>query len=154
MKTPSFETHLDQKREERIAGFLESEWDVSCHKLPISYGLDYWIESKEKCYWCEVKCRSIPYAKYDTLILSANKLTKGSMHSIATGYPFIIVFGMTDGVYMHTWRSEQRYEIMMNISQDPTYAEDNEPYVHIPKSQIEILRETPLGYLSSDIGYS
>ena len=32
MKTPSLETHHDQKRkeEERVAGFLEGLWGVSC----------------------------------------------------------------------------------------------------------------------------
>lgn len=48
MKTPSFESIDDQKREERVAGFLEGLWGVSCHKLPVSYSLDYWIESVEK----------------------------------------------------------------------------------------------------------
>ena len=55
MKTPSLESREDQKREERVAGFLEGLWGVSCHKLPTSYSLDYWIESQEKNYWCEVK---------------------------------------------------------------------------------------------------
>ena len=44
MKTPSLESREDQKREERVAGFLEGLWGVSCHKLPPSYSLDYWIE--------------------------------------------------------------------------------------------------------------
>jgi hypothetical protein len=48
MKTPSLESREDQKREERVAGFLEGLWGVSCHKLPTSYSLDYWIESQEK----------------------------------------------------------------------------------------------------------
>ena len=48
MKTPSLETRDDQKREERVAGFLEGLWGVTCHKLPTSYSLDYWIESKKK----------------------------------------------------------------------------------------------------------
>ena len=50
MKVPSLETRDDQKREERVAGYLEGVWDVTCHKLPTSYSLDYWIESREKCY--------------------------------------------------------------------------------------------------------
>ena len=50
MIKPSLETIDDQKREERVAGYLEGKWDVTCHKLPVSYGLDYWIESKEKSF--------------------------------------------------------------------------------------------------------
>ena len=69
MKTPSLETRDDQKREERVAGFLEGLWGVTCYKLPVVYSLDYWIESKEKSYWCEVKCRSISADKYDTFIV-------------------------------------------------------------------------------------
>ena len=36
MKTPSLETKDDQKREERVAGFLEGLWGVTCHKS-VSY---------------------------------------------------------------------------------------------------------------------
>ena len=35
MKKPSFETIDDQKREERVAGYIEGAWDVTCHKLPL-----------------------------------------------------------------------------------------------------------------------
>ena len=89
MKTPSLESREDQKREERVAGFLEGLWGVSCHKLPPSYSLDYWIESAESNYWCEVKCRTFAYDKYDTMIISTNKLRKGSSFALATGVPFI-----------------------------------------------------------------
>ena len=44
---PKMENINDQKREERVAGFIEGLWNVRCHKLPVSYGLDYWCESKE-----------------------------------------------------------------------------------------------------------
>ena len=44
---PKMETINDQKREERVAGFIEGLWNVRCNKLPVSYGLDYWCESKE-----------------------------------------------------------------------------------------------------------
>ena len=77
MRKPSLETREDQKREERVAGFLEGAWGVTCHKLPVQYALDYWIESKERCFWCEVKVRTFAFDKYDTLILSESKLRKG-----------------------------------------------------------------------------
>ena len=54
MKTPSLESREDQKREERVAGFLEGLWGVSCHKLPPSYSLDYWIESALKKKVCKL----------------------------------------------------------------------------------------------------
>ena len=50
---PKMETINDQKREERVAGFIEGLWGVRCHKLPVSYGLDYWCESKESSFWME-----------------------------------------------------------------------------------------------------
>ena len=96
MKTPSLETRDDQKREERVAGFLEGLWGVTCYKLPVVYSLDYWIESKEKSYWCEVKCRSISADKYDTFIVSANKFRKGVSFANATGVPFIMVWAMKE----------------------------------------------------------
>ena len=96
MKKPSLETRDDQKREERVAGYLEGAWNVTCHKLPVQYSLDYWIESKDRCYWCEVKVRSFAFEKYDTLILSVSKLRTGASFARATKVPFIMVFAMTE----------------------------------------------------------
>ena len=141
MKTPSFETVDDQKREERVAGFLEGLWGVSCHKLPVSY-------------WCEVKCRTFAFDKYDTLIISTNKLRKGSSFALATGVPFIIVYAMTDGIYMHEWDKDATYDVRMNVSDNPTYDEDNEPYIHIPQEDWVCLSDKPLGMDRSEIGFS
>ena len=154
MKTPSFETRDDQKREERVAGFLEGLWGVSCHKLPVSYSLDYWIESIEKSYWCEVKCRTFAFEKYDTLIISTKKFRKGSSFALATGVPFIIVYAMTDGLYMHEWNKDSVYDVRMNVSDNPTYDEDNEPYIHIPQEDWVCLSDKPLGMDRSEIGFS
>jgi len=153
MKTPSLETRDDQKREERVAGFLEGLWGVTCHKLPTSYSLDYWIESKEKSYWCEVKCRTFGYDKYDTLILSMNKFRKGASYTLATGIPFISVFAMTDGLYYHEWEKDTIYDIRMNVNPTPQYEEDNEPYVHIHKDKITCLSDKPLGMDRNEIGF-
>jgi len=152
MKVPSLETRDDQKREERVAGYLEGVWDVPCHKLPTSYSLDYWIESKEKCYWCEVKVRTFEYDKYDTFILSVAKLRNGASFATATKVPFITVYAMTDGLYYHEWDPNHVYDIRMNLSPDPTYDDDNEPYAHIPKDMIKCITDKPLGLDRNEIG--
>lgn len=152
MKKPSLETREDQKREERVAGFLEGAWGVTCHKLPVQYALDYWIESKEKCFWCEVKVRTFAFDKYDTLILSVSKLRKGASYTRSTGVPFITVFAMTDGLYYHQWDPNHVYDIIMNLSPNPEYDDDNEPYAHIPKHMIECISEQPLGMDRNEIG--
>ena len=152
MKKPSLETRDDQKREERVAGFIEGKWGVACHKLPVSYGLDFWIESKSLCYWCEVKCRSFGIDKYETLIVSSAKLLKGASYTHATGVPFIIIFAMTDGVYYHEWDPNHIYDIRMNLSTEPTYQDDNEPYAHIPKDMLICLSNKPLGMDRNEIG--
>ena len=152
MKVPSLETRDDQKREERVAGYLEGVWDVTCHKLPTSYSLDYWIESREKCYWCEVKVRTFEYDKYDTFIFSVAKLRNGASFATATKVPFITVYAMTDGLYYHEWDPNHVYDIRMNLSPDPTYDDDNEPYAHIPKDMIKCITDKPLGLDRNEIG--
>ena len=152
MKVPSLETRDDQKREERVAGYLEGVWDVTCHKLPTSYSLDYWIESREKCYWCEVKVRTFEYDQYDTFILSVAKLRNGASFATATKVPFITVYAMTDGLYYHEWDPNHVYDIRMNLSPDPTYDDDNEPYAHIPKDMIKCITDKPLGLDRNEIG--
>ena len=153
MRTPSLETREDQKREERVAGFLEGAWNVTCHKLPTSYSLDYWIESKEKCYWCELKCRTFTSDKYDTFILSVNKLRKGASYTRSTGIPFIVVYAMTDGLFYHEWDDKHEYDIRMNISPEAKYDDDNEPYAHIPRDMIKCITDKPLGMDRNEIGF-
>ena len=153
MKTPSLETKDDQKREERVAGFLDGLWGVTCHKLPTNYSLDYWIESKNNCFWCEVKCRSFPATKYETFIVSANKLRKGASFARSSGVPFIIVWAMKDSVWYHQWDPEHEYDIRMNLKEDPKFEEDNEPYVHFPKDICKCLSEKPLGLDREEIGF-
>ena len=54
------------------------------------------------------------------LIISTNKLRKGSSFALATGVPFIIVYAMTDGIYMHEWKKDPFvYDVRMNVSDNP-----------------------------------
>ena len=142
---PKMETINDQKREERVAGFIEGLWNVRCNKLPVSYGLDYWCESKEVSFWMEVKCRTFPIDKYDTIILSASKLRMGAALSQATNYPFVIVYAMTDSVYSHTWRADYPYDVRFGTVAEPVYEEDSEPYIHFNKDELECLSPHPAG---------
>ena len=149
---PKMETINDQKREERVAGFIEGLWNVRCHKLPTSYGLDYWCESKESCFWLEVKCRSFGIDRYDTLLLSASKLRMGSALSLATNHPFLVVFAMTDSVYGHTWKKDKVYDVRYGTIEEPIYEEDSEPYIHLAKEELDCLSEHALGFDRDELG--
>ena len=149
---PKMETINDQKREERVAGFIEGLWNVRCHKLPTSYGLDYWCESKDSCFWLEVKCRSFGIDRYDTLLLSASKLRMGSALSLATNHPFLIVFAMTDSVYGHTWKKDKVYDVRYGTIEEPIYEEDSEPYIHLAKEELDCLSEHALGFDRDELG--
>jgi|TARA_R110000796_G_scaffold31517_2_gene83517 hypothetical protein len=149
---PKMETISDQKREERVAGFIEGLWDVRCNKLPVSYGLDYWCESSDSCFWLEVKCRSFGIDRYDTLLLSTSKLRMGAALSLATGHPFVLVFAMTDSVYSHTWKAGKEYDVRFGTIAEPIYEEDSEPYVHLSKDEMTCLSEHPLGFDREEMG--
>ena len=149
---PKMENINDQKREERVAGFIEGLWNVRCHKLPVSYGLDYWCESKETSFWLEVKCRTFGIDKYDTLLLSASKLRMGSALSLATNQPFVIVYAMTDSVYSHTWKRDHIYDVRFGTIAEPIYEEDSEPYIHFGKDELECLSPHPLGFDREEMG--
>ena len=68
MKTPSLESREDQKREERVAGFLEGLWGVSCHKLPTKLFFRLLDRVGKKKIIIGVKLNVVPFAydKYDT----------------------------------------------------------------------------------------
>ena len=101
----------------------------------------------------DVTATVISFDKYDTLIISTKKLRKGSSFALATGVPFIIVYAMTDGLYMHEWKEDHVYDVRMNISDNPTYDEDNEPYIHIPQEDWVCLSDKPLGMDRNEIGF-
>ena len=149
---PKMETISDQKREERVAGFIEGLWNVRCNKLPVSYGLDYWCESKEVSFWMEVKCRTFSIERYDTLLLSASKLRMGAALSMATNHPFVIVYAMTDSVYSHTWQRDKVYDVRFGTIKEPIYEEDSEPYIHFSRDELECLSPHPLGFDSEEMG--
>tara|TARA_R100001082_G_scaffold104952_1_gene76705 strand:+ start:280 stop:759 length:480 start_codon:yes stop_codon:yes gene_type:complete len=152
MAKPKMETINDQKREERVAGFIEGLWDVRCHKLPVSYGLDYWCESKESSFWMEVKCRSFGINKYETLLLSASKLRMGAALSLATNRPFVLVFAMTDSVYSHTWAKDKVYDVRFGTIAEPQLPEDSEPYIHLHQTDLVCLSDSPLGFDRDELG--
>jgi hypothetical protein len=152
MAKPKMETINDQKREERVAGFIEGLWDVRCHKLPVSYGLDYWCESKESSFWMEVKCRSFGIDKYETLLLSASKLRMGAALSLATNRPFVLVFAMTDSVYSHTWDKNKVYDVRFGTVAEPQLPEDSEPYIHFSKNDLTCLSDSALGFDRDELG--
>jgi len=149
---PKMETINDQKREERVAGFIEGLWGVSCNKLPVSYGLDYWCESKQSSFWLEVKCRSFGIDRYDTLLLSASKLRMGGALSLSTNHPFVIVFAMTDSVYSHTWDKNKVYDVRFGTIAEPILPEDSEPYIHFSKNELDCLSDKPLGFDREELG--
>jgi hypothetical protein len=60
---------------------------------------------------------------------------------------------MTDGIYMHMWNKFVTYDVRMNVSDNPTYDEDNEPYIHIPSKDWVCLSEKPLGMDRNEIGF-
>jgi hypothetical protein len=63
-----------------------------------------------------------------------------------------VVYGMTDGIWMHEWMPKHQYDIRMNINATPNYDEDNEPYIHIPKEHLTCLSDVPLGFDRDEIG--
>lgn len=93
-------------RKERLAKEkLERIYEQEFHKLPIQYSLDFAVTERGSVpilYWCELKCRLFRHTKYDSYILSFEKILAARALTQATGLPSFVCLAFEDDVILKT----------------------------------------------------
>jgi hypothetical protein len=136
-----YESEKDRERESVVIKDICKQWGVEAKKMPIRYEFDYMLTKADMDSWnlnpkmvgiLEIKCRS---AKYDTLIISMQKIATMQMYSQQFELPAILVVSWPGEESQYTILHQPRtasYRIEWGGRRDRGDHQDEEPVVHIP----------------------
>ena len=84
---PLYESEEDLNEEGKIITDLCAAWDCDYYKLPISYRLDFLLETKDKhpLGFVECKRRDFHWNQYPDIMISLSKVITAMNLGVATG---------------------------------------------------------------------
>ena len=141
-----YETDRDLEHEESAKRLLERAWNCTLAKLPVSYHLDFGAFRNGKAVaWVEYKRRNIQYEAYDSIILSGLKWSRGWLLSQSTKLPFLFVVEWDDAIgYYEVKGDVPDLRIAGRGGLNYRDSADQEPCVHIPRSEFRIVQTEPV----------
>lgn len=136
----TFETEDDLKNETKIMEYFCDKKDYAYYKTKKYDDVDFAVMSGGSVqFWVEVKRRYNNMSKYKTLAISADKIAKGKLKSIATGLPFCLIIGWDDYVGCIEIEPNDVFDIKIGGRRDRDAISDTEPMVHIPINFFKII---------------
>lgn len=133
---PIYETQADLDNEIQVRDALSRVWNVSFHKMPRAYNIDWLLVDQQgnaKAF-VELKCRSTPKDQYPTLMLSLHKWMHGKTLAREINGVFLIAVRWTDGLYYCIPEECEGVTYGVGGRTDRGDSQDVEPVVHIPNS--------------------
>ena len=128
---PRYETKDDRHNESVIAGKIQSGWNCTLHKTPYKCPYDFVSEVGGKLTsLIEIKQRSNDFLKYDTYMISADKIIQCTNASDVLGVPFYLVVQFTDSL-MWWEHKKQKLDVRLGGRKDRGDSQDVEPVIHI-----------------------
>jgi len=149
MVRPIYETKEDLKNENNVIDYfcsyfnsgyrhLKQAQNLSFHKIPKQYHLDYCITSNNKVkYFCEVKVRKNSSHQYDDYLLSLAKVSAAKNLQDASGLKSILLVKWTDKIGYTKFNFD--WPVYIGGRKDRADWQDVEPVVHIPNSSFKFL---------------
>lgn len=138
-----YESKNDLSNEADIAEKLSFYFKAAFDKLPVSYGLDFFVTRKDKPIGvCEVKRRHMTHDKYDDFMISMLKFNKGLDFHFKYGIRFSIVIQFDDKLMRYVYRDGDLDKIKIQFSGRTTQTRDSadlEPCMHIPISMFQTI---------------
>ena len=141
-----YENDLSLKDEKRIQPLLEVSWNVSLHKMPVSYRLD-WIATRNGSATAvvEYKRRFVEKNQYDTIFLSLGKWNAGMDFVLKNGLAFVFVAEWNDGLgYLAVNKEFDASSFQIGYGGRTVQTRDSgdiEPVIHLPISLFKTLEE-------------
>lgn len=133
---PMYETEADLENESDIAEKISHTFKVALDKMPISYGLDFFVTKADKAIGVmEVKKRNIKHDAYPTFMISLLKWNKGLQFHYQNKLRFSIAIMFNDGLYRYVFREEDLDKIYFEFGGRTKTTRDSadlEPVVRIP----------------------
>ena len=127
-----YETAADLKNEREVAEMLTHAWCADLKKTPPKYPYDYIaIDGTEVVAFIEIKNRNNAADKYETYMISLDKIVQCQTASVISGVGFYLVVRFTDKVMFWSF-SENQFHVESGGRFDRGDKQDVEPVVHIP----------------------
>lgn len=132
MSRPRYESEDDRKAEREVADYLEKYHGLRCHKLPISYRVDWVVFKKDSFFgFIELKTRTFEKNRFPTLIISLGKYSTGCHLARCSGGAFWVAARWTDALGFYRV-DDVVADITMGGRKDRGDKDDIEPVVHFP----------------------
>ena len=139
---PIYESKEDLSEESKIVSDLCAAWDCVYHKLPISYRLDFLLETKHSpstpqrpLGFVECKRRNIYWNQYPDIMISLSKLIAAMNMEVATGLVTNFVVKANDALMwcrLNDAGGREDWVRMGGRTSDTRDDADIEPVIHIP----------------------
>lgn len=137
MGRPLYQTEDQKVLEKEWRLRLEKLWEMTIYQLPNRYKVDWIVVDPEPVVVIEFKVRDISHDKYDTIMLSLDKVMAGQNLGVFLKVPFEFVVAFTDGLYrVNVLESDCKVE-WSGRSQQKRDWQDVEPCVMIPSKEFE-----------------
>jgi hypothetical protein len=140
LSRPIYETEQDREHEQIIAEWVEKRWCVEAQKMPMRYEFDYMLMRSSMVAIMEIKRR---LKKYDTLIISMQKVVTMQLYSEQFGVPAVLTVSWPEEEPQYTLLNAARtagYRIEWGGRDDRGDDQDKEPVIHIPVEHFGLFR--------------
>jgi hypothetical protein len=132
---PLYETEQDRQNEQALATLVSERFNCTMHKMPMKYTLDFAAaRDGEVVAFLEMRQRKINRDRFDTYMISLNKILRAEELGRVTGLPCFLVIQWTDAVGMCRLDTCD-YKVEIGGSTRRGDWQDIEPVAHIPINQ-------------------
>ena len=135
-----YESEGDLAEEDKIITDLCVAWDCVYHKLPISYRLDFLLETKDQhpLGFVECKRRNIHWNQYPDIMISLSKLVAATSMKTSTGLTTNFVVKTNDALMwcrLNDAAGRGDWIRMGGRTVNTRDSADIEPVIHIPTGE-------------------
>ena len=139
---PIYESDEDLSEEKKIVTDVCTAWGCEAHKLPISYHLDFLLQTEKgtPLIFLEIKRRNFFWNQYPDVIISLSKLITATNVKASTGLLTNFVVKSDDALMWFRLNEAQGRDDWIRVGGRTLNTRDSadiEPVVHIPVSQFK-----------------
>jgi len=141
-----YENDLSLKDEKRVQPLLERRFNLTLHKMPISYRIDWFAtRNGQASAVIEYKRRFVERNQYDSIFLSLSKWNAGLDFVLKNKLAFVFVAEWNDGIgYLAVPSADSIKNYQIGFGGRTAQTRDNgdiEPVIYLPISEFKLLED-------------
>lgn len=143
--TPLHCTDHDKKHESELVSLLQEKWGCEIHQFGNLCPIDYYAQRHGRLVGvAELKSRTHPSVKYQTVYLNARKWLAMMMAQVGMGCPAVFVVRFTDEVrFIQADLIDASKLEVGGCARRVKSRTDIEPVILVPVDQMSVLAKTP-----------